>query len=153
MDIIGAGPSHIIVGGISQGCATTIYALFQGKERLGGFLGLCSWLHFEMKVVEITSASPNPASAIQNIRKLLHLSPASTTPDIVNGYNSLHTPVFLSHSIGDPVIDVGNGQKLSSALGGLGMAVDWQTYNEEHWITEPEGIDHIGAFLEKIIGI
>lgn len=34
---------HIILGGISQGCATAIHALFNSKiGPLGGFVGLCS---------------------------------------------------------------------------------------------------------------
>jgi lysophospholipase-2 len=32
---------HIILVGISQGCATAVHALLQGDARLGGFIELC----------------------------------------------------------------------------------------------------------------
>ena len=40
-------PDRIILGGISQGCATAIHALLYGGIRLGGFIGMSSWLPFE----------------------------------------------------------------------------------------------------------
>jgi lysophospholipase-2 len=41
------GPEKIILSGISQGCATAIHALFYGGIKLGGFVGLSSWLPFQ----------------------------------------------------------------------------------------------------------
>lgn len=35
---------NIILGEISQGCATSILALLSSRLELGGFIGLCSWL-------------------------------------------------------------------------------------------------------------
>ena len=40
-------PERVILGGISQGCATAIHALLYGGIRLGGFIGLSSWLPFQ----------------------------------------------------------------------------------------------------------
>jgi lysophospholipase-2 len=45
MNIIGAGPNRIILGGISQGCAAAIYALFYSHERLGNLtITICTGL-------------------------------------------------------------------------------------------------------------
>jgi predicted esterase len=43
-------PDRIILGGISQGCATAIHTLLYGGIRLGGFIGLSSWLPFEPEI-------------------------------------------------------------------------------------------------------
>lgn len=44
-------PERIILGGISQGCATAIHALLYGGIRLGGFVGLSSWLPFQVSYI------------------------------------------------------------------------------------------------------
>lgn len=36
----------IILAGISQGCAAAIFTLLCGGVRLGGFIGLSSWIPF-----------------------------------------------------------------------------------------------------------
>ena len=38
---------NIILGGISQGCATAILALLSTGIKLGGYIGLCSFLPFQ----------------------------------------------------------------------------------------------------------
>jgi hypothetical protein len=43
-------PDRIILGGISQGCATAIHALLYGGIRLGGSIGLSSWLPIEPEI-------------------------------------------------------------------------------------------------------
>lgn len=39
---------NIILGGISQGCATAIFTLLSSGLSLGGFVGLSSWLPFQV---------------------------------------------------------------------------------------------------------
>jgi lysophospholipase-2 len=46
-------PSHIFLGGISQGSATAILALLCSDMKLGGFVGLCTWMPFRNSVLEI----------------------------------------------------------------------------------------------------
>ncbi len=43
-------PDRMILGGISQGCATAIHTLLYGGVQLGGFVGLSSWLPFEPEI-------------------------------------------------------------------------------------------------------
>ena len=38
------GADNILLDGISQGCAAAIFALLEGRRRLGGFIGLSSWI-------------------------------------------------------------------------------------------------------------
>lgn len=41
---------RIILGGISQGCATTILALLSSEMNLGGFIGWCGFLPFQSSI-------------------------------------------------------------------------------------------------------
>ncbi|KAM3080448.1 hypothetical protein ACMFMG_005402 [Clarireedia jacksonii] len=43
----------IFLGGISQGCATAILALLCEGMKLGGFVGLCSWMPLREGIMEI----------------------------------------------------------------------------------------------------
>jgi predicted esterase len=43
-------PRQIILGRISQGCATAIHALLHGRLKLSRFIGLSSWLPFEAEL-------------------------------------------------------------------------------------------------------
>jgi len=61
----------IILGGISQGCATAIYALMATRVQMGGFIGLCSWLPFSKEINDIATGSAAPRkSAIDQLRIL-----------------------------------------------------------------------------------
>ncbi|KAI5847590.1 putative acyl-protein thioesterase 1,2 [Tricharina praecox] len=44
---------HIIVGGISQGCATALHVLLALGHQLGGFVGMSGWLPFASNIREI----------------------------------------------------------------------------------------------------
>lgn len=41
------GYDGVVLGGISQGCATALLTLLTGGVELGGFVGMCGWLPFE----------------------------------------------------------------------------------------------------------
>ncbi|KAH8789783.1 Alpha/Beta hydrolase protein [Hyaloscypha finlandica] len=151
-------PDRIILGGISQGCATAIHTLLYGGIRLGGFIGLSSWLPFEPEIA--TTMANNKAWSMVGDR--LHYSPkmlntptdqAEKTP-ILPGLRStsvLETPVFLSHSRDDDVVPIANGKKLSTTLENLGMAVSWKLYEDGgHWVNEPQGVDDIVSFIRVV---
>jgi predicted esterase len=113
------GPHNVVLAGISQGCATAIHALLSDNVRLGGFIGLCSWLP---QSVAIKRAATEEAK---------------------------RTPVLLCHSQDDEVINVRFGTELKDSLVAMGMEVAWKEYpNGGHWINEPLGIDDMVSFLE-----
>jgi len=88
--------------------------------------------------------------ALLEIRKLLQPSPDISTLEIDS--TPLRSPVFLTHSVGDPVVSIRNGQKLSTDLESLGTGVEWHSYdNDLHWITEPKGVDDLVAFLKSCL--
>lgn len=53
--------SRIVIGGLSQGCAASVFCLlggFSGQDsgqhkRLGGFVGMSGWLPFEREIMEL----------------------------------------------------------------------------------------------------
>ncbi|KAH8434994.1 alpha/beta hydrolase [Aspergillus melleus] len=52
----GNGYGRVVVGGLSQGCAASVFCLLagwedgQGTKRLGGFVGMSGWLPFERDI-------------------------------------------------------------------------------------------------------
>ncbi|KAF2804875.1 alpha/beta-hydrolase [Mytilinidion resinicola] len=137
---------RIFLGGISQGCATAIHALLQNGARLGGFIGLCSWLPFEDAIQEIVQKTSSPTQRINSIRQLLSLDHDTEDPIV------LQTPVFLSHSEDDGVVPVANGKALCDGLKALGMTVEMSCYPDGgHWVNEPKGVDGIVAFIESVM--
>ncbi|KAH7357268.1 Alpha/Beta hydrolase protein [Rhexocercosporidium sp. MPI-PUGE-AT-0058] len=151
-------PDRIILGGISQGCATAIHTLLYGGIRLGGFVGLSSWLPFEPDTT--TTMADNMAwSTVGNRlhynQKLLNAptGQAKSTSPLPNPSSAfvLETPVFLSHSEDDDVVPIANGKKLSTTLEKLGMMVSWKQYKDGgHWVNEPEGVDDIVSFIRVV---
>jgi lysophospholipase-2 len=130
-------PDRIILGGISQGCATAIHALLYGGIRLGGFIGLSSWLPIEPEIT--TTIADNLAwsmvgNRLQYSHKMLNTptNQAETTSVLsdLSSTSVLDTPVFLSHSRDDDVVPIANGEKLSTTLERLGMTVSWRPYED-----------------------
>jgi predicted esterase len=150
-------PDRIILGGISQGCATAIHTLLYGGIRLGGFIGLSSWLPFEPEIT--TTMVDNMAWSIVGNRlhyshKMLNTpTDQAETTSVLSELSStsvLETPVFLSHSRDDDVVPIANGMKLSTTLEKLGMVVSWKQYEDGgHWVNEPQGVDDIVLFIHS----
>ncbi|EPE25419.1 alpha/beta-Hydrolase [Glarea lozoyensis ATCC 20868] len=142
-------PDRIILGGISQGCATAIHALLHGGIRLGGFIGLNSWLPFEPDTTTTsgdTKAWTMVGDKLQYSQKLLDIPLGSHQ----HSSAALETPVFLSHSQDDEVVPIANGMRLSNTLESIGMKVEWREYVDGgHWVNEPQGVDDIVAFINS----
>lgn len=144
-------PSRIILGGISQGCATAIHALLRGKIRLGGFMGFCSWLPLPDKVAHLSKTFTR-SDRLRHIDYILSeeaQKSASSLKHLAGDHGSaLDTPIFLSHSEDDEVVPIKQGIELSNNLRDLGLQVTWKCYKTGgHWINEPEGVDDIVGFL------
>ncbi|KAF3224321.1 hypothetical protein TWF191_006103 [Orbilia oligospora] len=50
---------RIVVGGLSQGCAASLYAMLCYNKRLGGYVGMCGWLPFAKYMEDCLEASQN----------------------------------------------------------------------------------------------
>ncbi|PQE16315.1 phospholipase carboxylesterase protein [Rutstroemia sp. NJR-2017a WRK4] len=146
---------RIFLGGISQGCATAILALLCGGMKLGGFVGLCSWMPLRAKIMDIASKQQHGRSSLPTSKRLRELLDIERQDPEGNDNNALDTPIFLSHSVNDEVVMVQNGRLLRDCLETLGMKVTWREYEDGgHWIYEPEdenirnGIDDIKEFVD-----
>lgn len=144
---------RIMLGGISQGCATAIFALMASGAQMGGFIGLCSWLPFSKEINDIaTGPAAAKYSAIHQLQ-ILFGNPTNGSENersnLVSRLKSaLKTPIFLSHSKDDEVVPFGNGEKLCRGLRSLGAFVSWWEYKEGgHWVNEPQGVNDIVVFL------
>lgn len=151
-------PSQIILGGISQGCATAIHSLMHCDMRLCAFVGFCGWLPFR-KEIDAFIKSEADADLLRAIQSLFaSASRNSHSPISKNLYRKsespLATPISLSHAMDDNMVPIGNGEKLYQTLNQLGMDVCWRAYKDgSHWINEPQGIDDMVGFLQNVMGI
>lgn len=64
---------QIIVGGISQGGATAIHALMHSGIRLGGFVGLSSWLPFQEEVESVAESSAAGVGSLEGVGAAISL--------------------------------------------------------------------------------
>lgn len=130
-----ASPERIILAGISQGCATAIHALLYGGVRLGGFIGISSWLPLKDKVAA-PAANSLMNDRLAQFRTLYDVDVdtyrVTDLPDISNieGESALDTPIFLCHSQDDEVVPIKNGMELYSTLQDLGMKATWRSYED-----------------------
>lgn len=68
--IVGAG--NVILGGISQGCAIATYALLLGRQKLGGFIGLSSWLSSRETLETMLDCNVSTRSLLSKQRARTH---------------------------------------------------------------------------------
>lgn len=120
---------RIFLGGISQGFAAAVSAFLVGDMDLAGLTGFCSWM---------------PTGALKVMGYELGQLDSNSSPQ---------APVFLGHSADDGVVPVENGRLLHDRLLRLGLEVEWHQYESGgHWIHEPDGVDHLVAFLDLHMG-
>ncbi|KUJ17111.1 alpha/beta-hydrolase [Mollisia scopiformis] len=113
---------NIILGGISQGCATAVLTLLASDVELGGFIGWCSWLPFQQAIERIQKESKDT------------------------------TPIFLAHSRDDETVPFAMGEGLYQTLERLGFNVTWKKYEDGgHWIHAEHGVDDMSTFLEDVM--
>jgi lysophospholipase-2 len=130
--------SNIILGGMSQGYATSAHVLLTRKERLGGLLGISGWLPFCLELSKLTSTT------------------ASTLPKYMADLgikNNADMPMLLTHSKDDEVIEFEFGRQAGAVLRELGLNPMCREYEEGgHEIEVTRGYGDIEQFLVGIIG-
>lgn len=162
--------SHVYLGGISQGMATALWAMFcaarQFREPLGGFVGFCGWLPFAQRLEGLDKHSqidqqPTDTEVVKRLDNLFdelfpRQSPRHDASLITKDtkYPIFSTPVFLCHGTDDIWVPVELGRQVARSLGTLMNHVEWKEFTgageDGHWIKEPEGFDQILNFLESV---
>lgn len=138
--------NRIILGGISQGFATAVHVLLSGRLQLGGFIGCSGWLPFYPQL-------SSPEHSTNEVLQRLQQSHAEILefPRFIPSVAKT-TPILVTHSQDDEVIDVQLGRDAHSALSLFGTEVTMKEYARGgHEIAEPHGFDDILDFLKMNI--
>src|SRR6478672_7259627 len=98
----GVVPRRVLLAGFSQGGAIALYAGVRHAERLGGLIGLSTYLIGADNVVAEASAANRDA------------------------------PVFMAHGTHDPVVQLAWAERSRDALRAGGWPVEWHVYPIEH---------------------
>ena len=168
---------NIVLGGLSQGCATALYALltFEPPESnsstsscpIGAVVGMSGWLPFRNHVDEIFCETGESSEDDDPFDRGDDLESPSANSKEIQALNLLRdninlcslssiqpvvlqTPVFLGHGTADEKVNVQLGEKAAATLRYLGMNVTWKPYKDfYHWYKEPDEIDDIVLFLQQ----
>ncbi|KAJ7742384.1 Alpha/Beta hydrolase protein [Mycena olivaceomarginata] len=161
------GVEHVILGGLSQGCAAALHVLLNFQPDSGallGFVGMCGWLPFAATLVEPADEDDffdaEPANPIPDLVRL-QLGSANTARDIaslpaldLDPHQSpafARTPVFLGHGTHDEKVAIKLGEQARDVLQQLGCQVEWKEYDEGHWYKVPEQIDDLVVWWKSLV--
>jgi phospholipase/carboxylesterase len=117
----GIPAERIVLAGFSQGCAMTLQTGLRYPEKLAGLLCLSGYLPLN----EMVAAERHAANQ--------------------------HTPIFMAHGRGDPVIPIDRAEKSRDMLQAHGYEVEWHEYMMPHSVCAEE-IDDIGVWLRRVLG-
>lgn len=160
---------RVVLGGMSMGMATALWALLGSRSRistsssgraggrlgLGGFLGFCGWFPFAGVAERLLGSGCARGQDRELVSTVLgdstdDNSSSSSVPD-----NTI--PVLLLHGTDDAFVSVDLGRQAARVVEMSGMFVQWHEYdgadNDGHWIKEPEGFDRILEFVGGIASL
>lgn len=166
-DLCGIVPRNIVLGGLSQGCATSLSVLLCLGNPIGGFVGMSGYLPFREDMDDAAAdpvvddddpfagdaacVSSEPAVRVATfIRDLLDL-PAMAAPS--SEVMARGTPVFLGHGSEDEKVPCSLGEGMAETVRRAGYDVTWRRYEGlGHWYKIPEEMDDIVDFLRSTAG-
>lgn len=132
---------NIILGGISQGFAVAIHVLLTRAETFGGFIGMSGWAPFRQQLQDAADQSEKPAALSDMYRSSLDTSAATTNA-------TMKTPIWMSHSADDNIVEIEQGKAARDVLLKLGFDVDFHEYEDgQHWLQSPAGHDDLVKFI------
>ena len=112
-------PDRIVLAGFSQGCAMALQTGLRHPQKLAGLLCLSGYV------------------------------PLHTVIGAERHAANQHTPIFMAHGHGDPVIPIRRAEQSRDLLQLLGYPVEWHTYPMPHSVC-PDEINDIGRWLQKL---
>ena len=98
----GIAPGRIVLAGFSQGGAIALQTALRASERLGGIVGLSTYL------VDPDSLAKEASPANRDV------------------------PIFMAHGSQDPMIPLDRARASRDALAALGYPVEWREYPMPH---------------------
>ncbi|KAI9664424.1 MAG: hypothetical protein M1829_005817 [Trizodia sp. TS-e1964] len=148
------GAKNVVLGGLSQGCASALIALLTWDgEPLGAAVGMCGWLPFRDRLDAIHGDTPKNGDAKVDLVlpavSFLRTKLDKPGPAFPLAFQA--TPLFLGHGVEDAKIPLHLGLEMSACLSSVGMEVSWKQYDElGHWFSKDMLLDMI-VFLQKAL--
>jgi len=119
----GIPSSRIVLGGFSQGGAMALFSGITSPHKLGGIVGLSSYLLLHTKIDDF----------------------------IPKDTSNKDTPVFIGHGDSDPMVRYEWGQNTAKFLKERGFKVDFHTYKDLAHSADPEEIDDVEKFIKDCL--
>lgn len=153
-------PENILLGGISQGCATALLTFLISRCALAGFIGTAGWLPLDTQIKQVMSnesmnvSDQSPAALLHRLCQV-RCDTADSMEDksaklCAAVTSSRDSPILLCHGIDDPTIDVSLGRNMRDLLQLLGHTVQWREDADcGHWLKEPEALHSMVEFVSS----
>ncbi|RMD43749.1 hypothetical protein DV735_g1310, partial [Chaetothyriales sp. CBS 134920] len=158
------GASNLIVGGLSQGGATTLTAmlLWEG-EPIGCWFGLCSRLPFRPRIkkaideltrnsgraLELVAEDVPKTAKLRCARDWLYRELEFPDSPVTGGSRNEGSrgPIFLGHGTLDPLVPLHLGSESALLLEMIGLKTDWHQYDGlGHWYS-PDMLKDLIEFI------
>jgi len=152
------GRDNVVIGGLSQGCATSLVALMSLIQPVGGYIGIAGWLPLvkDVKTAAYQATDGNEQDLTPQLRAAHCIQTALDLPlsPVHGAIGFAGTPCMLGHGTADPKVVVQHGEEARDVLTNLGANVTWKPYADfGHWWKEPDTIDDIAAFFVEWVGM
>ena len=153
LELVGRSREDLVLGGFSQGCATSIWALLNMGLELGGYVGMSGWLPFRRQIDSVmnvdTDQRARRLAALEYIRNTVPIPDLSHCP-ASERLKGLVTHVFLGHGSKDVKVRTAWGEDMRDTLKSLDVDVVWKEYEAlEHWYKVPDEVEDISGFLRS----
>ncbi|RHZ58129.1 uncharacterized protein CDV56_103020 [Aspergillus thermomutatus] len=175
---VGDGYRRVVIGGLSQGCAASVFCLLGGfpsvreggeSKLLGGFIGMSGWLPFEGEIAGLLKIDAGDREGSQSEAEedydnpFAHDTDGDDVPAHIQAVNHIRDILGMppcqydaddSENALHPKVSVDLGRRMASILSdGFGMDVTWKAYEEfGHWYKVPNEIDDAVQFLKEKAG-
>jgi len=115
----GWDPKHLGVFGFSQGCLMALDLAARYPKTLGAVVGVSGY-------VGMLNEYPEKFSPVASTQKIL-----------------------VTHGTRDPLLPYTETQAQIAALKGMGLQIDWKSYEKEHTVDPHQEVGHIREFLVR----
>ena len=160
------GASNVIVGGLSQGGATSMAAmLLWNREPIAAWFGLCTSLPFCDRIQEALDSpileedvieqdpkacSPDDSRLNQARDWLVEVLDFKDLPaESDKGNDESRGPIFFGHGTRDTLVPMKLGQDTATLLKSIGLDISWNQYEGlDHWYSHEmlkDLVDFVGA--------
>ena len=168
---------NVVLGGLSQGCAMSLFLLLGLDHQIGGLVGMSGRLPHRKAITQMMGLADGCGSESENdlvefedddsdgrgkdlflqvvdlVREVSEV-PSNLETNVDRDRTCWGTPIFLGHGEKDEKVSCKLGEEAAQILRALGMDVAWKSYADlGHWYQVPEEIDDILEFLRTKLGL